>query len=95
MFLEMSHHSLPLPPPLSPLFSLSFTHTPPAIVCLPTLVDDQYQEQLLAPGGVGLGEGLWVVSLVGRALKGIHQVIGVDDRDVLVVVEGTVEALGK
>lgn len=39
--------------------------------------------------------GLWVVSSVGRALKGKDQVVGVDDRDVLVVVECAVESIGK
>ena len=42
-----------------------------------------------------MGVSLWVVSTVGWALKGEDQVIGVDDGDVLVVVEGAVESIGK
>ena len=38
--------------------------------------------------------GLGVVSAVRGTLEGEHQILGVDDRDVLVIVEGAVESIG-
>lgn len=62
---------------------------------LSTLVHHQYQNEFLTSGGVGLGEGLWVISLVRRTLKPEHNIVGMDDGNVLVVVEGTMVAIGK
>ena len=64
-------------------------------MCLSTLVHYQYENEFLASRGVGLGEGLWVVSLVRRTLKSKHKVIGMDNRNVLVVIEGPMVAVGK
>ena len=62
-------------------------------MCLPDLVHSQDEDELLAAGGVSLGDSLRVVSLVRRALKGKHEVVGVDHGDVLVIVERAVVAV--
>ena len=62
-------------------------------MCLPDLVHSQDEEELLAAGGVSLGDGLRVVSLVRRALEGKHEIVGVDHGDVLVIVERAVVAI--
>ena len=38
--------------------------------------------------------GFGVIPAVRGTLEGKHQVLGVDDRDVLVIVEGAVESIG-
>ena len=62
---------------------------------LSTLVHHQYQNEFLTSRGVGLGECLWVVSLVRRTLKPKHKVVGMDDGNVLVIIEGAVVAIGE
>ncbi len=68
---------------------------PLAILCLPKLVHDQDENELLASRGVGRSVGLGVVPSVRRALKGTNEVMGMNHRDMLVIVERPMETTRK
>ena len=76
--------SLPLPQ-----FILPF-----AILSLAKFVDDQNENEFFGTGRVGMGKRFEVVPSVRGALESKHQVPTVHHRDVLIVVECSVEAIG-
>lgn len=92
-----SPHTLTTPPhtpslnPPPPPTSSSPTSLPLAILCLSKLVNNKQQNQLLAARGVGEGVCLRVVPSVRGTLKCKDMVL--DDRDVLIVIEGAVKPI--